>query len=142
LISDPALRLAEAVQGSVWRWEVEVNFREEKTLLGVGQAPVRPAQSVERVPALQVAAYSALLWAAENSTAPAKSAVPAPRWRRDAACATRPSTAALINQLRHESWAGSVAPQSLRALWDRHPPDHNPKKLTSNLATAVFLAAA
>jgi hypothetical protein len=141
LISDPDLSLAEAVQGYVWRWEVEVNFREEKTLLGVGQAQVRHAQSVERVPVLQVAAYSALLWAAENTTAPERPAVPAPRWRRYTASAARPSTATLLNQLRHESWAGSVQPQSLRGLWDRHSQDHNPTKLTTNLASAVFLAA-
>ena len=44
------------------RWEVEVNFRDEKTLLGVGQAQVRHAQSVARAPAFLVAAYSMLLW--------------------------------------------------------------------------------
>jgi hypothetical protein len=32
-----------------------VNFREEKTLLGVGQAQVRHAASTQAVPALQVA---------------------------------------------------------------------------------------
>ena len=105
LVSDPSLSVAEAVQGYVWRWEVEVNFREEKTLLGVGQAQVRHAESVERVPALQVAAYSALLWAGELSQAPARPAVPAPRWRRRVGgqAPPRASTAALLNQLRHES---------------------------------------
>ena len=135
--------MAEAVQGYVWRWEVEVNFREEKTLLGVGQAQVRHAESVERVPALQVAAYSALLWAGELSQAPARPAVPAPRWRRRVGgqAPPRASTAALLNQLRHESWAGSVQPASLRALWPCHPSDQNAPELVPNLATAVFLAA-
>jgi hypothetical protein len=142
LVTDPALSVAEAVQGYVWRWEVEVNFREEKTLFGVGQAQVRHPESVERVPALQVAAYSALLWASELTGAPACAAVPAPRWRRRAETPPRPSTAALLNQLRSESWAGSVRPESLRALWAPRSQDQNAPKLVPNLASAVFLAAA
>lgn len=142
LVSDPALSVSEAVQGYVWRWEVEVNFREEKTLFGVGQAQVRHPESVERVPALQVAAYSALLWAAELTGAPAAPAVPPPRWRRRSRSAPRTSTAALLNQLRHESWAGSVTPRSLRALWTRDPATQSASKLIPNLASALFLAAA
>ena len=142
LVSDPALSVAEAVQGYVWRWEVEVNFREEKTLFGLGQAQVRHPESIERVPTLQVAAYSALLWAAELTGAPAAPAVPMPRWRRRSGSAPRASTAALLNQLRHESWAGSVAPQCLRALWTQRPTNQSAAKLIPNLATAVFLAAA
>lgn len=143
LLSDPQLSVAEALQGYVWRWELEVNFREEKTLLGVGQAQVRHIQSVQRVPALQVAAYSALLWASELTAAPARPAVPPPRWRRriPQQPAPRPSAAALLNQLRHESWAASVHPASLRALWNRAPGDQSAQKLVPNLASAVFLAA-
>ncbi|MGI0060644.1 MAG: hypothetical protein ACREBJ_12845, partial [Nitrosotalea sp.] len=43
------------------RWQIEVNFRDEKDLLGVGQAQVRSMKSVPRQPAFVVAAYSALL---------------------------------------------------------------------------------
>jgi hypothetical protein len=58
-LSTPA---AELIAAYVARWEVEVNFRDEKTLLGVGQAQVRHAQSVARAPTFLVAAYSMLLW--------------------------------------------------------------------------------
>jgi hypothetical protein len=30
----------------LWRWEVEVNFRDEKTLLGFGQSQVRSDPAV------------------------------------------------------------------------------------------------
>jgi len=36
LCIDPTLPVAQVVQEYLWRWDVEVNFREEKTLLGVG----------------------------------------------------------------------------------------------------------
>jgi hypothetical protein len=53
------------------RWEIEVNPRDEKTTLGVGQAQLWSRQSVARQPALVVAAYSALLlasWEAYGAT--------------------------------------------------------------------------
>jgi hypothetical protein len=55
ICSDPQLELTQIVQNYIWRWDIEVNFREEKTLLGVGQAQVRHAASTQAVPALQVA---------------------------------------------------------------------------------------
>ena len=46
------------------RWQIEVNHREEKDTLGVGQAQLRNPLAVPRQPALIVAAYSALMLAA------------------------------------------------------------------------------
>jgi hypothetical protein len=43
------------------RWQIEVNHREEKDTLGVGQAQLRNITSVPKQPVLCVAAYSALL---------------------------------------------------------------------------------
>ena len=45
------------------RWQIEVNHREEKDTLGVGQAQLWNATSVPKQPVLAVAAYSALLLA-------------------------------------------------------------------------------
>src|SRR5579872_4235552 len=46
------------------RWQIEVNHREEKDTLGVGQAQLWNITSVPKQPVLAVAAYSALLLAA------------------------------------------------------------------------------
>jgi len=83
------------------RWQIEVNHREEKDTLGVGQAQLWNVQAVPKQPVLAVAAYSALLLAslqafgAERGTAYA----PLPRWRRKA---HRPSCLDLITLLRKE----------------------------------------
>jgi len=140
-VTDPNLSIQEAVQGYIWRWEEEVNFRDEKTLLGVGQAQVRHEQSVERVPAWQVASYSALLWAAQSRTAdaPATDPLPLPKWRRQKK-KTRPSTAQLINQLRHDAWASAIRPETLRAFTDKSLPDQKPLKLCDSLPGAIFYA--
>ncbi len=45
------------------RWQIEVNFREEKDTLGLGQAQVWSLDSVNRQPAFVVASYGALLLA-------------------------------------------------------------------------------
>ncbi len=61
ICTDPHLELLALCKAMCRRWDIEVNFREEKTLLGVGQAQVRNPDSVEDVPALQVASYAMLL---------------------------------------------------------------------------------
>jgi hypothetical protein len=52
------------VQQYFRRWEIEVNLREEKLLLGMGEDQVRHAASVVRVPALIAAAFAVLVLAA------------------------------------------------------------------------------
>jgi len=61
--TDPDLTLTELLQIYLWRWDIEVNFRDEKTILGVGQAQVRTEASNQNAPALAVAAYALLLLA-------------------------------------------------------------------------------
>lgn len=83
------------------RWQIEVNHREEKDTLGVGQAQLRNVTSVPKQPVLAVAAYSALLLAsllafgAERGEAYAA----LPKWRRNA---RRPSCLDLTTLLRKE----------------------------------------
>ena len=66
ICTDPNLEIKKILQAYLWRWEIEVNFREEKTLLGCGQAQVRTKDPVEKVPAFTVAIYSLLQLAANR----------------------------------------------------------------------------
>src|SRR3954467_12559429 len=63
LTTDQTTPARELLQVYLDRWEIEVNHRDEKTTLGVGQAQVWSRKSVARQPALVVAAYSVLLLA-------------------------------------------------------------------------------
>ncbi len=58
ICTDPTLPLDKVLQYYSWRWDTEVNFRDEKTILGVGQAQVRNPASNQNAPALAVAAYA------------------------------------------------------------------------------------
>ncbi len=98
LISSPR----QLIQIYFDRWQIEVNHREEKDTLGVGQAQLWNPTAVPKQPALVVAAYSALMLAALNTfgTERGSSYAPLPKWRRNA---WRPSCLDLITLLRKEA---------------------------------------
>jgi hypothetical protein len=83
------------------RWEIEVNHRDEKSVLGVGQAQVWNELAVPRVPEFMVALYSLLLLAGlkcyGTDRGPAFEALP--KWRRGA---KRPSCLDLVTVLRRQ----------------------------------------
>ena len=83
------------------RWQIEVNHREEKDTLGIGQAQLWNVTSVPKQPVLAVAAYSALLLASLKAFGAerGKAYAELPKWRRNA---RRPSCLDLITLLRKE----------------------------------------
>lgn len=137
--TDPNASIHDVLQAYVWRWDIEVNFRDEKTLLGVGQAQVRHAHSVENVPALAVAAYAMLLTSATKAHGPTEEpdSLPAPKWRPKKRL--RASTQSLLQHLRHEVWAEALRFSSFVSSTS---PNVKPEKLDNTLATALFYAVA
>ena len=105
ICTDLNLPLEQLVQYYLWRWDIEVNHRDEKQIIGVGEAQVRSAGSVERQPALAVASYAILLLAAARvyGTDTPRGRLPLPKWQ-----SKRPderlSTQELVRQLRSEVW--------------------------------------
>ncbi|MEA2105451.1 MAG: hypothetical protein U9P82_01820 [Bacteroidota bacterium] len=67
ICTDNNLDIEKLLQAYLWRWEIEVNFRDEKTLLGSGKAQVRNEQSSANVPGFIAAIYSYLLIAAHKT---------------------------------------------------------------------------
>ena len=108
LTTDLASGAATLLQAYLDRWQIEVNHRDEKSLLGVGQAQVRSALSVPRQPALVVASYSLLLLAALQAFGPGRTShyLPLPKWRKPA---SRPSLLDILNLLRHQINETSVS---------------------------------
>ena len=89
------------IQGYLDRWQIEVNLRDEKSILGVGQAQVHSENSVPRHPAFVVASYSMMLLASIEKFGPKRTDdfVELPKWRKNA---KRPSVLDLITLLRKE----------------------------------------
>jgi hypothetical protein len=97
-LTTPAVQLLQAYFD---RWGIEVNHRDEKEILGVGQAQVWNQHSVSKVPALLVAMYSWLLLAGLHCYGPTRTQEydPLPKWRRGA---KRPSCLDLVTLLRNQ----------------------------------------
>jgi len=139
ICTDPNAAIQEILQAYVWRWDIEVNFRDEKTLLGVGEAQVRHEHSVENVPALAVAAYAMLLTSAIHAYGPTgqPDSLPSPKWRRKKRL--RASTQSLLQHLRHEVWAEAIR---FSSFVSPHGMNTKPQKLDSTLESALFYAVA
>jgi hypothetical protein len=101
ICTDPTLDMKILVQAYIYRWEIEVNHHDEKSIIGVAQAQTRNPQAVDRQPQLQVAAYSLLLLASilAHGFERTKDYLPLPKWRNKS---PRPSTSDLINLLRQQ----------------------------------------
>ncbi len=106
ICTDPVLPLGQLLQSFLWRWEIELNFRDEKTVLGVGEAQVRTKSAVETVPCFVVAAYAFLLLAAAGIRSETIG-LPPPKWRRMGS-AERDSTPRLIGALRSQLWGKAL----------------------------------
>ncbi|HKN19372.1 MAG TPA: transposase [Dissulfurispiraceae bacterium] len=107
ICTDPTLPLDRLLQAYLWRWEIELNFRDEKTLLGMGQAQVRTEAAVEAVPSLIVATYAFMLLAALRSSMQSQ-LLPLPKWRNCHA-EERPSTSRIINVMRSQLWGRAMS---------------------------------
>jgi hypothetical protein len=104
LCDDTQLPAKTLLQAYFDRWEIEVNHRDEKSILGVGQAQVWATLSAPRVPALLVAMYSLLLLSGLEAYGPQRTGAyrALPKWRRPA---RRPSCQDLVNLLRKQAAA-------------------------------------
>jgi hypothetical protein len=100
------------------RWGIEVNHRDEKEILGVGEAQVWNKNSVTKVPALIVAMYSWLLLAGLACYGPTRTQDyhPLPKWRRKA---RRPSCLDLVTLLRTE-----LVEHPIKFATAKHPPTY------------------
>ena len=83
------------------RWQIEVNHRDEKDTLGVGQAQLWNVKAVPKQPVLAVASYSAMLLASLIAFGAERGAAyeALPKWRKRA---HRPSCLDLVTLLRKE----------------------------------------
>jgi len=137
ICTDPALPLSRLLQAYLWRWEIELNFRDEKSLLGVGQAQVRTPASVEKVPSLIVAAYAMLLLAGTSASDSSK-ILPKPKWQQSQP-GERCTTQQLIGLLRSQLWEKALM-MNLRHFASASRATRTPVNFANSLASAVCYA--
>jgi hypothetical protein len=137
LCADPDLPLGQLLQSFLWRWEIEMRFRDGKTVLGVGEAQVRTKIAVETVPCFIVAAYAFLLLSYAD-VGKGRIGLPMPKWRR-VASGERDSTPRLIGALRSQLW-GRALGVNLSHFVDRREGKTNAGKIGDGLPSAVCYA--
>lgn len=93
------LAAKEPLQAYFDRWQIEINHRDEKSILGVGQAQVWADLSVPRVPALMVPIYSLMLLSTLETYGPMRTTAYEP---------LRPSCQGAITLLRKQIEAKSL----------------------------------
>ena len=132
ICTDPQLDLPTLVQAYIYRWEIECNHRDEKSLLGVAEGQVRNPQAVARLPQFQVAIYSLLLLASllaygfQRTTA----YLPLPKWRRQS---IRPSLLDLLNLLRQQITARALPAEPEIISTTSFLPFHQPRSCRNYL---------
>ncbi len=108
ICTNPQLEIEKLLQAYLWRWEIEVNFREEKTLLGCGQAQVRRSDSVEKLPAFIVAIYSMILLADYRSSKNIdEPQLPNAKWYKKHRRRRR-TTGDILNTIRSQMYANAI----------------------------------
>lgn len=108
ICTDPDLEISVLLQAYLWRWGIEVNFREEKTVLGCGEAQVRTPAAVEKVPAFITVVYAMLQLAANKmSKQQISHALPRSKWYPKKP-ASKSTTGDIINQFRSQMYAKSM----------------------------------
>lgn len=139
ICTDPEATVEQILRTYIARWEIEVNFREEKSLVGVGQAQVRHPISTEAVPAMAAASYSMLLTAAGEVVGRtfADEALPSPKWRDRSPL--RASTQTLINHLRHELWRPAL---NITHFATSGHPQTKSQKIALQLNSAIYYSVA
>jgi hypothetical protein len=145
ICTDPTKPLEELLQEYLWRWGIEVNFRDEKTLIGTGEAQVRHPAANRNQPAVSVAAY-AFLWIAAlqlGATGAAPPHLQPPKWRQAESGRALPALATgdLLRALRHELWAPQLGARSFSHFTSPPPADDNAQQPTPSLSHALLSAA-
>ncbi|GAB4311440.1 MAG: hypothetical protein Kow00127_01460 [Bacteroidales bacterium] len=139
ICTDNNLNIENLLQAYLWRWEIEVNFREEKTLLGAGKAQVRNESSVANIPAFIAAIYSFLLIAAHRAypTKECNKLLPRPKWYPENT-QLRLSTGDILNLLRSQLWAKALGCDSFTGFLKKELETKSRKNVAHSLSSAIF----
>lgn len=142
MCTDPSVSTQQILQAYLWRWEIELNFRDEKTLLGLGQPQVRSDAAVRTTASFFVFAYALLLLALENCQL-AHSPLPPPRWqrRRPHRPHVRITTPQALSLLRADLWATALYLQNKSGFAASHAHATKPFLIQNNLQSAVLYAS-
>ena len=139
ICTDTNLDIEKLIQAYLWRWEIEVNFRDEKSLLGSGNAQVRNEHSIANVPAFIAAIYGYLLIASHKTYRKLnrEEVLPRPKWYPEKK-QQRLSTSEIQNILRAQLWAKALGCNSFSGFVKQEHRTRSRKNTAKPLSSALF----
>lgn len=137
LCTDPDLSVSRAVQAYLWRWEIEVGFREQKTQLGLGQAQTRTRPAVSAVLEFTAYTYALLLLAAHNVQVRTP---PRPKWQPPTKITQRITLGQMISLMRSDLWGRALGLTNKNDFVANNPPPTKSPKISDTLQSAVIYA--
>ena len=81
ITTDNGINIQQMLQNYLWRWEIELNFKDQKSIMGIHEPHVRNKNSVANVPAFMTAVYSMLILAGNKIQAEISHKNKLPKWR-------------------------------------------------------------
>lgn len=141
ICTDPHASPEAIIKAYVSRWDIEVNLRDEKQLLGLDEAQVRTEASARLAPALAVASYAVALLAATRAfgVTGCPTTLPRPKWRQRTP-RPRASTADLLNHLRFELWGRGISIRRFSNFASTPHPHPTSQKHLPSLEATLFYA--
>lgn len=142
ICTDPTLSAQQILQAYLWRWEIEVNFRDQKTLLGFGEPQVRTEAAVRTTAVFFVFVYALLLLALHQCQL-AHTPLPPPRWQRPRPKRPlqRVSTSQAISLFRASLWSAALGLTNKNGFAMVNPPTTKPPQIDFTLKSAVLSAS-
>lgn len=121
--TDSQMTDEEVLKTFLKRWDIEVNFRDEKTLIGMGEAQVRNEHAVKTLPQMTVLSYAALHLAAVQAfgVGGVPDSLEPPKWYRT----------------KHENKSRASTTDLLLALRQQVSSDMAPKKTPCDFAEST-----
>jgi len=142
ICTDPTLSPQRILQAYLWRWEIELNFRDEKTLLGCGKTQVRTEPAVRSTAAFFVFVYALLLLALQQCQL-IHSPLPSPRWHRlkPKRPNRRITTSQALSLFRACLWSATLGLRNKNGFAAIRPITAKPLLIQSGLQSAVLYAS-
>ena len=134
----PELTDAEILQWYLWRWEIELNFRDEKNIPGVDEAMIRTPNAVASWAPFVVCSYAMLLLAGSYAAEGNKIQDSAPKWQKSTPPA-RPSTNHYLTAMRQEIY-GLSSNNNLDGFKAHQQMSGKPLLFVPNIRTAILSA--
>jgi hypothetical protein len=137
ICTDSKLEIEKLLQAYLWRWEIEVNFRDEKTILGCGQAQVRNPESAKNLPAFTTAMYAFMHLAAFRTNKNRnESMLPKAKWD-PVNEHQRITSSEIINLLRCQLWMNNEK-QSFSGFVKNQHLNKSQRNYSDPCASALF----